>query len=312
MRTLIEHRTRRAAYAALFTLSALAAAALGSPAASQPTGWDRQPAAFEWQADGRLVDVSILVDGSYTRLYRRPGTWDRQYLEAIMGGRYSLVIRNNTGERVGVAISVDGLNVVNGERARLNGREPMYVLDAYESATIRGWRTSLDEVRQFVFVDEQRSYAERTGQANADMGWIRVHAFREQRPLAWNGPKVKEEDRASERERRQDNEAAPPAAGSPAPEGKGQLGAEKQSGRDMAGLRQEESNPGTGWGSSQYDPVQRTVFVAASRPTDKLTLRYEYASGLVALGIDPYRERPRHRTWDREQGLYGFAKPPRD
>ena len=57
----------------------------------------------------------------------------------------------------------------------------MYVLDPYEGAVIRGWRTSLDDVRQFVFVDEERSYAERTGQANGDMGWIRVLSFQRDR-----------------------------------------------------------------------------------------------------------------------------------
>src|SRR5206468_9411251 len=107
---------------------------------------------------------------------------DRHYFQAFKGRNYSIVLTNNTGRRIGVEIAVDGLNVVNGEQTNLSHNEPMYVLDPYEHATIRGWRTSLDEVRRFVFVDEERSYAERTGQANSDMGWIRVLAFREQQP----------------------------------------------------------------------------------------------------------------------------------
>ena len=68
-----------------------------------------------------------------------------------------------------------------------------------------------------------------------------------------------------------------------------------------------ESNPGTGWGSRRYDPVQRTQFTAVRNPTDHLILRYEYADGLRALGITPRR----WRLWDREDGQLGFAQPPR-
>src|SRR5262249_51944671 len=136
--------------------------------------------------DGSLVDVMMRVDGRDAPLYFRPGAWDRHYFQAFRGRNYSLVVRNNTGRRVGVLIAVDGLNVVNGEQSSLDHSEPLYVLDPYEQATIRGWRTSLDQVRKFVFVNEDRSYAERTGQANGDMGWVRVLSFRENEPWGWN------------------------------------------------------------------------------------------------------------------------------
>ena len=42
--------------------------------------------------------------------------------------------------------------------------------------------------------------------------------------------------------------------------------------------------------------------------SDRLTLRYEYESGLRALGIFPDRGR---RLWEREHGQMGFAQPPR-
>src|SRR4029077_10482385 len=100
------------------------------------------------------------VDGSTAPLYSKNGAWDRHYVQAFRGRNYSLVVRNNTGRRVGVLIAVDGLNVVNGRRSNLSNDEAMYVLDPYEQSTIRGWRTSLNDVRRFVFVDEERSYAE--------------------------------------------------------------------------------------------------------------------------------------------------------
>jgi len=65
----------------------------------------------------------------------------------------------------------------------------------------------------------------------------------------------------------------------------------------------------TGWGEHSADPVQRTVFLAAQRETDHVILRYEYESGLRALGIIPGRD----RTWRRERGElgWGFSQPPR-
>ncbi len=313
-------RTRRLDLSQLASL----VLALGLFAAAAPAhawqGGSRQ----QWNttADGRLVEAQVLVEGAEAPLFFRPGgnpfrggADDRWYFQAYAGRNYALQLRNTTGRRVGVLIAVDGLNVVNGERSRLARTEPMYVLDPYETATIRGWRTSLDQVRRFVFVDEQRSYAERTGQANGDMGWIRVLAFNEA-----GGPRLNVNDRPrpygdfDERTRRgegsrddfgaKDGNAAPAA-----PERA--LRAQKPNGeepRAMAGMAPEqESVPGTGWGERSNDHVGQTWFVAASRPGDQLNFRYEYASGLQALGIMPYHSRVR----DRDQGDLGFARPPR-
>jgi len=57
----------------------------------------------------------------------------------------------------------------------------------------------------------------------------------------------------------------------------------------------------------------RTVdFVPRSYAAAQVILRYEYKSTLVALGILPWRNWDRDRTWERENGMYGFAQPPRD
>jgi len=285
----------------------LGLALAAAPAARASNSW-------ESTADGRLVDVEVLVGGSSAPLYARPGSWDRRYFQAFRGRNYSLAVTNHTGERVGVLISVDGLNVVNGERSSLAGTEPMYVLGPYERAVIRGWRTSLRDVRRFVFVDEERSYAERTGQANGDLGWIRVLSFREQRPQVWIEPRFREEDQ---------NEPQPYGARKPLQEGEERAvpndqgrasreskdGLTKQRADSFHGQPAPESNPGTGWGERRSDPVQRTVFLAAHHATDHVILRYEYESGLRALGIFPRRG----RTWWRERGElgWGFSQPPR-
>jgi len=241
-------------------------------------------------ADGQLVDVRVLVDGMPAPLFLRPGTWDRDYFQAFRGKNYSLQVTNNSGERVAVLISVDGLNVVSGQASNLSNHEGMYVLNPWSTATISGWRISLNEVRRFVFVDEEHSYASRTDQANGDMGWIRVLSFREQpQRITW-----RDEDRPGYPK---DRAGARSQAPSPSA---GELRAD--------GTRENnDSAPGTGWGDSRYDPVTRTEFAAVATPTDQIVLRYEYADGLRALGIN-FRQ---PRVWERERGQLGFAAPPR-
>jgi len=267
------------------------------------TGWDRS-------ARGHLVDVQVLVEGRSAPLYFAPGHWDRRYFEAFRGRNYALRLRNLTGNRIGVLISVDGLNVVNGERSRQGRDEAMYVLDPWESATIRGWRTSLDEVRRFVFVDEARSYASRTGQANGDMGWIRVLAFAERgtrvtrpRPVLYDGHGHQEKGRMEDAA-----PAAPEANEAPLATDRVQSeSVPRCSEKSLAGGRADQAYPGTGWGERREDHVSETWFVAAATPADRLVFRYEYASGLLALGIHPEGR----RLEQRERGELGFAPPPR-
>lgn len=246
-------------------------------------------------ADGKVVDVQIKVGGRTMPLYSNSHDWKKHYFQAYEGRNYSIVLRNTTNERIGVLISVDGLNVVSGDRSNLHPNEPMYVLEPWGRAEIKGWRTSLRSVRNFVFVDEQRSYASRTGQANGDMGWVRVLAFREQGRIAWNDPKVKlDADRRAAEPRSQGEAEAPNTAG------------RKQSADSFHGG---ESFPGTGWGDPKYDPVRRTQFTPERRAAVHLALRYEYASGLQALGFLPAYNP--NRLWDRERGELSFARPPR-
>ncbi|HTK30905.1 MAG TPA: hypothetical protein VL332_03000 [Candidatus Saccharimonadaceae bacterium] len=274
----------------------LALALTATATRAQAWGWHPGPASH---TQGQIVDVQMLVNGAGAPLYSRPGVGDKRYFEAFAGGQYEVRLRNLTGNRIGVLVSVDGLNVVSGNRSNLDRNEAMYVLDPWESTTIRGWRTSLDDVRRFVFVDEERSYASRTGQANGDMGWIRVVAFTEN--VGWGRVKAGYRDSGP---------AAPmpytpeePRAQSDAPQTDGL--ARRQATESHA----DESAPGTGWGDQSRDPVRRTQFTAAAVATDEIILRYEYASGLRALGIEPVRNRS--RVWEREDGQLGFAKPPR-
>jgi len=276
----------------------------------------------DFWADGNLVDVQLRVDGEAAPLYLSPKGDRRHYFEAFAGRNYSVVLRNNSARRIGVLLAVDGLNVVNGEITRRAASEPMYVLDPWESATIQGWRTSLNDVRRFVFVDEKRSYAERTGQANSDMGWIRVLAFREKKQVGifdWNNgreqtPDLPWRDTVGDRTERSKGEpqSAPRTNAGEAPAPTMQRMDESSQDKSMAGLESSKdaggSYPGTGWGDRRTDRVHYVNFTPERTAVDQLVFRYEYARGLIALGIYTDRDRLRERDG---RGQVGFARPPR-
>ena len=253
---------------------------------------------------GGLVGVSVEVEGGRAPLYPARDGSGRVYLEARRGGRYALLLANRTGERVAVRITVDGLNVISGERQAVDRAGRMYVLGPWESARIQGWRTSLDDVRRFTFVDERASYAARSGQANARMGWIELAVYRERHRYGWRAP-----ERPDVTAREGSEPSAP--ADAPAPRASGDAQSRDRSaaksGRAQGGAA--ESYPGTGWGERTHDPVHLVDFEPESWPAERITLRYEYASALRALGILPWQA-TRDRLQERDSGG-GFAKPPR-
>lgn len=257
---------------------------------------------------GNLVSVEVLVEGSWAPLYPAPDGSGRWYLEAREGARYAIRLHNRTSQRLAVALSVDGLNVISGERptSQVRTSDPgrMYVLGPWDVSEVRGWRTSLRDVQRFVFVDERASYAARTGQANARMGWIELSVYRERYPRwphALRAPrdgepateKLEADSDRAEAAREQPPPLHPPASTPPA------LGS---AGR---------SYPGTGWGPRAHDPVEVVTFDPEPYPAERVTLRYEYRQALLALGIDLGRHGPHERLRERERGEDGFAKPPR-
>jgi hypothetical protein len=259
---------------------------------------------------GSLVSVSVQVDGREAPLYPAPDRSGRYYLEAREGAHYLVRMQNRTGRRLGVSLIVDGLNAVSGERAEPWSRPGrMYVLGPWDQTSVRGWRSSLDEVRRFRFVDERVSYSARAGQANEKMGWIEVAVFRERQPYVarpwWDEGWLRREGRSSE---------APPASVPPpaaAPEAEARDRAESARAEDLRALGYSDggaarkSYPGTGWGERSYDPVRVVDFQPEARPAEVVTLRYEYAPALRALGISPHRRADRLSERDG-----GFAPPP--
>jgi hypothetical protein len=137
-------------------------------------------------AQERLVDVNVVDLDRGNWLDRIPYS-GREYIEGRPGHRFSVSLRNLTGERVLAVLSVDGVNAISGQTA--GASQAGYVLDPFQQVEIRGWRKSYSDVAEFYFTDLPDSYAARTGRPQ-NVGVIGVAAFREKRPppIAYEPP----------------------------------------------------------------------------------------------------------------------------
>lgn len=240
-----------------------------------------------------LVDVDVVDrdSGHWLPEYVHRG---RIYVPGTPGHRYAVRLTNQTGERVLVVLSVDGVNAVTGETAAPS--QAGYVLSPWQTTEISGWRKSLDDVAQFHFTDLPDSYAARTGRPD-NVGVIGIAVFRERAyPVPYPMP------------------APPPvadAAGNQAGAKAAAPAAARESAADSAyGGIARQQRIGTGHGAREWSPVGRTDFVRASRhPAQVTQLRYDDHGSLAALGVLP-RPSPYWRGDEPRAFPDGFVADP--
>lgn len=210
------------------------------------------------------VEVFDRHSGALLPMYRHRG---ELYVAGEPGHEYEIRLRNRGGGRVLAVTSVDGVNVLSGRTAAADQRG--YVLDGWSSASIDGWRKSLNEVAAFYFTRLKDSYAARTGRPD-HVGVIGVAMFREREiepPYA--------ESMARERAAPASSAAAGAADSSNA-----------QDYRDQAASARRESRLGTGHGERRDSRVTETAFERASdRPDAIVKIFYDSRSRLLAQGI---------------------------
>ncbi|EGV50328.1 hypothetical protein Rifp1Sym_dk00110 [endosymbiont of Riftia pachyptila (vent Ph05)] len=206
-----------------------------------------------WQDD--KIDVEIVSDyGQEFPKYEidNDRKTHRAYLEARKGKNYTIRVTNNSDERIGLVITVDGRNIISGKKSNLKPHERMYVLGPYQQAKYEGWRTSKKRVNRFYFTSIDDSYADAWGDRTA-MGVIAVAVFKGKKPdITYdNYPRRQEKRRALRR-----------------------------SGADTL-----ETAPGTGFGESEYSPVRTVHFKPRSKASEKHFIKYEWRRTLCSKGV---------------------------
>lgn len=208
--------------------------------------------------------MEILIGGSPLREYAARGT---TYIEAQRKREYAVRLTNNTGERVAVALAVDGLNSIDARRtSALDGRK--WILGPFESVTLEGWQTSGSTARRFFFTTEKSSYGAWLGRTD-DLGIVSAVFFREKRPVY----------RA---QREIDARGDSAAAGAPAPSAPAARDTEAKKEKSVL-----QENAATGIGEEIRNPVYTVAFEEQSNPAASLRIRYEFRDALVRLGVVP-------------------------
>ena len=109
------------------------------------------------------TDVDILVNDKPIKKYAHSG---RVFIQSNHQTQYSIRIKNNGWSRRLFVVSVDGINVVNGQAG--GASKTGYVLNGQESMEIKGFRTDNATEHPFKFSSKKRSYAKKFQQTNGD------------------------------------------------------------------------------------------------------------------------------------------------
>jgi hypothetical protein len=242
------------------------------------------------------------------------------------GQRYNVRVHNRSGRRIEAVVSVDGRDVLSGQPGDFK-RQRGYIVPAYGSVVIDGFRQTLDSVAAFRFTTPGDSYSSRMGTPE-NVGVIGAAIFPEAQRAAVAIPKPYY--RAPEPHYYGDSDgagglgssgprAAPPASAerkgrdkSEAPSASAPARESESSSRGYAERpRDDTSNIGTEYGETTHSQVSEVSFKRArsSSPERVLTLRYDDYQGLVARGILP-RPAPRPVYGPSAFPVNRFAPPP--
>lgn len=120
------------------------------------------------------------ASGRSTKI-REYGLNGRTFVEGRKGQPFSFVFKNSTAHRVLAVPSVDGLSVIDGGPATDTSRG--YIVAPYGTVEVKGWRTSLNGIAQFIFEDKSGSYAA-TGEVKdtRNCGVIAMRVYSEKQP----------------------------------------------------------------------------------------------------------------------------------
>jgi hypothetical protein len=212
--------------------------------------------------------MEILVDGNPLAVYEARGA---SYVCALKGREYAVRLTNRTGERIAVALAVDGLNSIDARHT--SSREARkWILAPWDTVTLNGWQTGSATARRFVFTSEANSYGAWLGRTS-DLGVISAAFFREnpRRPAPLSKGRVE-----GGGEPRADAKSAPSA--------------------ELAA---------TGIGREVEHRVVEVDFDEDDAAPTVVSVRYEYHDALVRLGVLPSHDDP----LVRREHARGFAEP---
>jgi hypothetical protein len=245
---------------------------------------------------GEPFEVEVLVGGRPAAQYLAHG---RRYIEALKGVEYELRIRNPLGVRVAVALAVDGMNTIDARRSSA-WNASKWVIEPYQTITIRGWQMSGERARRFYFTTEKDSYGAKLGQT-ANLGIISAVFFRERQSVTVVPPPRRPyEDRTERSEEGKERDSSAPQSSA------GTSSSAARQKRGEAYPQPNDDSAATGIGRNVRNDVRWVNLDLDSRPAGEISIRYEYRDALVRLGIMPRPYPSYPDAIDRRERSTGF------
>ncbi len=268
--------------------------ACGGPAAGRSAPWRGSTASLAVAAG--TLEVTLRPDrGSSLQLTPDgPHRWVFEGATSkLVGGSYSILLRNRTDERLKVVVAVDGLNVYGREDVAGTSDEDVgSILSPWSDRDLPGWQ--LDDARAQRFVFSPPEWSEGEGRTDSQIGTVTVQVYRE-----WQEPPYfyrRQEDRDGAA-------AAPKEAPAPAPEGAEGGVQSRRSDGDLAEAPAARRAPiGTASGDDVDNRVRTVRFVAATS--------FPESWAVIDYGSDRQGWRPPQPRWD--DGLLGLRVAPDD
>jgi hypothetical protein len=144
----------------------------GAKAMMEPLGGGSRHGGL-FAAAGDRMKIGLVSGGNELPRLERRG---QIVVMGVPGQYFDIQIKNTTKHRVEAIVSVDGLDVLDGQAASI--RKPGYVLEVGQEYTIQGFRMNRDRVKQFVFGAVSDSEAAKKGQAR-NVGVVGLAVYEE-------------------------------------------------------------------------------------------------------------------------------------
>lgn len=242
-------------------------------------------------------EVEVLINGRPAKEYYHEG---KIFIEGREGTSYKIKVRNNGSNRIKAVISVDGLNVINGEEATLLGRG--YIINGYNSLTVDGWRKSNSNVHEFYFSEKNESYSVRSGKGDKNIGIIGVSIVEEENNYNWTYIKM-------DNSNGYDYTRYPvTCSNKDYVDGSGMTTYTLAS--DVSMVMNCSNTIGTGWGREKRSDVVDVNFNSKGYPTETFEIFYDTRNGLKRRGISL----DRHPAYIEGPKAFpgSFCTPPRN
>jgi hypothetical protein len=262
-------------------------------------GEDERPAGLGIRGPYRpwpgAFDVQVLVGGRPAPQERSGG---ERRVEAVEGAEYELRLTNPLAERVAVAVSVDGLNVIDARHTSAWDASK-WIIHPRGTLTLSGWQVGSERARRFNFTTEREAYATRIGR-RGDFGAISAVFYRERRvaEILPRRPAVPEHSDSFG--------AAAEAAGAGSAVGP-DPGRDGGSRGPLSRFWHYDGRAATGIGSSVRSEVRAVSMELEHHPAAVVTLRYDFWRAPPRPMIVPgFAPEPWERGWNtrREQGRF--------